>query len=118
MRGIESFGYSKSDSREIEKSLDDAKADLKKLESRRETLRGNKDHLANELEDTNDAISENEKLLITCQRRDDKYHEYLKAAAKDAENRVALLKALSDIEAVSNSIKDNKEKYICYQKVK
>lgn len=110
MRGIESFGYSKSDSREIEKSLDDAKADLKKLESRRETLRGNKDHLANELEDTNDAISENEKLLITCQRRDDKYHEYLKAAAKDAENRVALLKALSDIEAVSNSIKDNKEK--------
>lgn len=38
MRGIESFGYSKSDSREIEKSLDDAKADLKKLESRRETL--------------------------------------------------------------------------------
>ena len=49
MRGIESFGYSKSDSREIEKSLDDAKADLKKLESRRETLRGNKDHLQTNL---------------------------------------------------------------------
>ena len=106
IRTVESFKYSDGDSREIKAALKKAEDDLKQLESYGKTLEENEKALSDELAKVNNRISENNTALDKSKGRENKYREYLNEAEKDLNNRKALAKAISEADAINNSIKD------------